>query len=119
MEFKSLPICGVASIVWGQIHSSSLTNFSGVLVEQVAHPDARSAAFHDRIRHSGSGGINHGDEACKAESAGGKVHFLRIKGVAAWKLILWKVEVAEPCGQTRIGLKSLPSTAHRGAALDP
>lgn len=64
-----------------------------------AYPDASGAAFHDSVGHGGSGWINHGDEACKAEPTGGEVHLVAVEVVAAWELALGKVQVAETCGE--------------------
>lgn len=59
------------------------------------YSDTRRTAFHHSIRNSGTRRVDHGDEASKAKSRRGEVHFICVETVATRKLLLIQVQVTE------------------------
>lgn len=61
--------------------------------------DASRATFTHCVGHSGTGRIDHGDEAQEAELFGGEVCVVTVEGVSSGKLGWRQIQVAEACGE--------------------
>lgn len=61
------------------------------------YPNTSGTALLDGVGHSGTGRVDHGDEAGEAEARGGEVHLIRVEVEAALVLLLIQVQVTETC----------------------
>ena len=63
--------------------------------------DSGATTLAHRIRHRGTGRVNHGHEADEAQSGDGEVGAFSVKLIARWVLLDGQVVVTETCNQDR------------------